>query len=136
VVFTFIPSFAEDILTRGFWYRAARIGWRGAWFVPFSALMFMLNHLYRLGDGLSHCLMLFSFGLAYAVALWRSGSLWLAVGLHWGWNLANALLDRVLPVEVVNTAAAPYLSASVHLALAAMLLAVPRLPSEVHQPRQ
>lgn len=136
VVFTFIPSFAEDILTRGFWYRAARIGWRGAWFVPFSALMFMLNHIYRLGDGPSQCLMLASFGLAYAMALWRSGSLWLAVGLHWGWNLANALLDRVLPVEVVNAAAAPYLSAAVHLALAAMLLAVPKLPSEMHQPRQ
>ena len=80
VVFTFIPSFAEDILTRGFWYRAARIGWRGAWFVPFSALMFMLNHVYRLGDGLSHCLMLAA--SAWPMP-WRCGAV-ARCGLRWG----------------------------------------------------
>lgn len=134
VVLTFVPSLAEDILTRGFWYRASRIAWRGRVFVPVSAALFMLNHVYWLGEGLLECVTLFCFGTAYAVALWRSGSLWLAVGLHGGWNLANSLLDRVLPVEVVDTAHAPLLSAAVHLVLALGLLTIPM--SEVHEERQ
>lgn len=134
MLLTFVPSLAEDILTRGFWYRASRIAWRGKVFVPVSAAIFMLNHVYWLGEGALECITLFCFGVAYAVALWRSGSLWLAVGLHWGWNLANSLLDRVLPVEVVDTAHAPLLSAAVHVVLALGLLTIPK--SEVHDERQ
>ena len=36
---TFVPSIAEDILTRGFWYRASGIAWRrGLAFVAFSRM--------------------------------------------------------------------------------------------------
>lgn len=126
LVSTFVPSIAEDILSRGFWYRAAGIHWRrGLAFVAFSAAYFVLNHLYRLERGPSEWLMIFCMGLAYATALWRTGTLWAAVGLHWGWNLANGLLDPLLPADTVHAHAGAVLSAVVHLLLAALLLAVP-----------
>ncbi|MGE6761272.1 CPBP family intramembrane glutamic endopeptidase [Corallococcus interemptor] len=101
-VSTFVPSVAEDIVARGFWYRAWPVAGQGAGYVVLSAGVFVLTHVYRLGNGPLEWLMLFCTGLAYAAAVARTGSLWGAVGLHWGWNLANALLDLQLDVNAVG----------------------------------
>ena len=130
LVATVVPSLAEDILARGFWYRAAGIRWRhGAAFVAFSAAYFVLNHLYRLQRGPLEWLMLFCFGTAYALALWRSGLLWAALGLHWGWNLANELWALALPLDSADAAGASLLSAAVHLLIAAALCLPGRRPA-------
>ncbi len=124
---TFVASLAEDILTRGFWYRAAGLRWRsGVVFVLASSAIYVLNHIYRLGNGPQEWLLLFCFGLAYAAALWRSGSLWGAVGLHWGWNLGNGLLAVVMPVSATNAHAAAGLSIGAHLLMLLLVLAVPK----------
>ncbi|RKG59054.1 CPBP family intramembrane metalloprotease [Corallococcus sp. AB011P] len=101
-VSTFVPSVAEDIVARGFWYRAWPVAGQGAGYVALSAGVFVLTHVYRLGNGPLEWLMLFCTGLAYAAAVARTGSLWGAVGLHWGWNLANALLDLQLDINAVG----------------------------------
>jgi hypothetical protein len=122
LVGTFVPSLAEDILTRGFWYRASGVRWRrGLVFVAFSSVLYVLNHIYRLERGPLEWAMLFCFGLAYAVALWRSGSLWAAVGLHWGWNLANGLLA----VETLDPRRGAALSAVTHVIVLLIVLALP-----------
>lgn len=124
---TFVPSIAEDILTRGFWYRASGIAWRsGVAFVAFSTLAYVLNHVYRLGNGPLEWVMLACFGIAHATALWRTGSLWAAVGLHWGWNLANAALATVVPMESADTAQVPLLSAAMHLLMTVAVIALTR----------
>ena len=129
---TFVPSLAEDILTRGYWYRAAGIRWRsGALFVLISAGIFVLNHIYRLGNGLQEWLLLFAFGLPYATALWRSGSLWAALGLHWGWNLGNGLQASLMPVELRSAHAGALLSIAAHLAMLAVVLLATRRASKV-----
>ncbi len=132
---TFVPSLAEDILTRGYWYRAAGIRWRsGTLFVLVSATIFVLNHIYRLGNGPQEWLMLFAFGLPYATALWRSGSLWAAVGLHWGWNLGNGLQASLLPVALRSAHGGASLSIAAHLVmLAAVLLAARRASKMVDE---
>lgn len=120
---TFVPSIAEDILTRGFWYRAAGVRWRSGWaFVLLSSTAYVLNHIYRLERGVVEWTLLFCYGLAYATALWRSGTLWAAVGLHWGWNLANGLLA----IDTIDPQRGSALSAVAHLALALLVLALPR----------
>jgi membrane protease YdiL (CAAX protease family) len=124
---TFVPSIAEDILTRGFWYRGAGIAWRrGAAFVAFSSLMYVANHVFRLDQGAAEWTMLACFGIAYATALWRTGTLWAAVGLHWGWNLGNHLGDALVPLDIAAPAASPLLSAAAHLALAGAFLLMTR----------
>ena len=136
---TFVASLAEDILTRGFWYRAAGFRWRsGVAFVLVSSAIYVLNHIYRLGNGPQEWMMLFCFGLAYAAALWRSGSLWGAVGLHWGWNLGNGLLAAVMPVSATDAHAAAWLSIGAHLLMLLLVLALPksRAVSQVVHERQ
>jgi membrane protease YdiL (CAAX protease family) len=136
---TFVASLAEDILTRGFWYRAAGLRWRsGVVFVLVSSAIYVFNHIYRLGNGPLEWLLLFCFGLAYAAALWRSGSLWGAVGLHWGWNLGNGLLAAVMPVSVTDARAAAWFSIGAHLSMLLLVLALPksRAVSQVVHERQ
>jgi uncharacterized protein len=131
---TFFPSIAEDIVTRGFVMRAFP-SLRARWlFIPVSALIFVLNHIYRLASGPAEWAMLFAFGLAYAAALWYSGSLWAALGLHWGWNYAGKLADRLASVDaLVNNSW--LLSASTHLVLLAVVaLLIPRFRAPPSQP--
>lgn len=124
---TFIPSIAEDILARGFWYRGAGIAWRrGIAFVAFSSLAYVANHIFRLDQGAAEWTMLACFGIAYATALWRTGTLWAAVGLHWGWNLGNHLGDALVPLDVAAPATSPLLSAAAHVVLAGALLLMTR----------
>jgi membrane protease YdiL (CAAX protease family) len=119
-VFTFVPSIAEDILTRGFWARVPAWRWSAWRFVLFSSSVYVLNHVYRLGNGPTEWLMLFCFGLAYATALWRTGSLWAAVGLHWGWNFAGAMLGAWW--DDARPGGGWWLSAITHLLLTAICL--------------
>lgn len=120
---TFIPSVAEDILTRGFWLEAARIRWAGWSFILATSLIYVLNHVFHLADPLEW-IRLFCFGLAYATAAWKWRSLWAAVGLHWGWNLSNALLDIFITLN--NTGPAVWLSAGAHLVTAAIIWLWPK----------
>jgi hypothetical protein len=125
LVVTFVPSLAEDLLTRGFLYRATRIAWTPWVFVVVSAVVYLMNHAYRLGTEPATWVMLFCFGLAYATAVVRTGNLWLAVGLHWGWNLANQLIDTVLPYDIATPAWSPLLSAGAHVVMLGVLFAIP-----------
>jgi len=119
---TFIPSVAEDILTRGLVLRAfPRLAQRWT-FILVSAALYVLNHIYRLHKGPAEWGMLFCFGLAYGAALWRTRTLWAAVGLHWGWNLANALLDLFGTTDLAQPALAQFYSGSAHLLLLACVL--------------
>jgi membrane protease YdiL (CAAX protease family) len=122
MVTTFVPSLAEDILTRGFLLRAipVRLGFFA--YVVGSALLYTANHIWRLDWGLSEQLRLFCLGLAYGAAAWRWRSLWGAVALHWGWNLSNALVDQAISFDAADVVASRMLTAGAHLALLAIVL--------------
>ena len=124
LVSTCVPSIAEDILTRGFWYRASGIRWRrGVAFVAFATIVYVLNHVYRLAEGPMEWMRLACFGIAYAIALWRTGSLWAAVGLHWGWNLANGVFAIAWPTVAIDATTSTVFSCLAHLAMALVVFA-------------
>jgi len=126
---TLIPSIAEDIVTRGFLMRALPALSRRRLFIVCSALLFTLNHIYRYQEGALELGRIFCFGLAYAAALYYSRSLWAAVGLHWGWNFAGQLGDRVADIELLDPLFGPALSSLTHLAmLGVVVLAAGRRP--------
>lgn len=121
---TFFPSVAEDIVTRGFLMRAMPALSRRWLFVPASAGLYVLNHIYRLSNGPSEWLTLFCYGLAYGAALFYSRSLWAAIGLHWGWNFTGAYVDQVVPVELVAPALQPLISSAAHVLMLVVVVAV------------
>ncbi len=125
---TFVPSLAEDIIARGFLLRTIPVR-LGLWpYVLASAALFTANHVWRFDWGVSEQVRLFCMGLAYAAAAWRWRSLWAAVALHWGWNLANLLAGTILPLEAAGVVDGRLVTAGMHLVLFAfvMLLPAPR----------
>lgn len=119
---TFIPSVAEDILTRGFLLNVVPVRLNLWSFMLLSALLYTANHIWRFDWGISEQVRLFCLGLAYGAAAWRWRSLWGAVALHWGWNLSNALTDQFIPFETIDVIGGRTISASAHLLLLAIVL--------------
>lgn len=126
LVTTFVPSIAEDILTRGFLLRTFPVRLTGAAYIVGTAVLYTVNHIWRFDWGVSEQVRLLCLGLAYGAAAWRWRNLWAAVGLHWGWNFTNVLADHLMPVETLQIDAARYLSALVNLAMFAIVLLIPK----------
>jgi membrane protease YdiL (CAAX protease family) len=122
---TFLPSVAEDIVTRGFVLRAFPALGRRWLFIAASSALYVLNHIYRLQNGPVEWLMLFCFGLAYAAALYYSRSLWPAIGLHWGWNFAGKLADQAANVDA-QPGFGPGVSMLAHLVMLGIVALVGR----------
>lgn len=53
-----------------------------------SASVDVLNHFWRLDDGLPVLAYLFFLGLSLGLSVVLKKSLWVAVGIHWGANIA------------------------------------------------
>jgi membrane protease YdiL (CAAX protease family) len=132
-VSTFVPSVAEDILTRGFLLRTVPARLTGVSYVVLSALLYTANHVWRFDWGISEQVRLFCLGLAYGAAAWRWRNLWAAVALHWGWNLSNVLLEQLMPADSLSADAGRILSAGINLAVLAIIVLLPA-PSELQEP--
>ena len=130
LVTTFIPSIAEDILTRGFLLRFTSRPLGFGSYVIASAALYTANHIWRLDWGVSEQIRLFCLGLAYAAAAWRMQSLWAAVGLHWGWNLSNSLLSQAWQTTMADPVEGRWISAAVHLILFAFIALYPAASGE------
>lgn len=82
----FFSSFAEDLLTRAYVYRHANGTLPIPILVAVSAGVYVLNHIYRLGEGPGTYGYLFLLGLLYMIPLVKSRQLWLTGAMHWGGN--------------------------------------------------
>ncbi|MGA3131806.1 MAG: CPBP family intramembrane glutamic endopeptidase [Terracidiphilus sp.] len=89
----FLPgAFVEELLFRGYpFFRLARIG------KPIRAAIVMsvwfgLAHLGNREEALIGVLQVVSVGLVYCLAVWRTGSLWWALGAHAAWNWTQSFI--------------------------------------------
>jgi hypothetical protein len=96
---TFLPSLAEDILTRGYVFRHLRPRFGAAALVVLSATIYVLNHWYALGNGPAQLVYLFVLGLMLAVPLAVTRNLWYTVGAHWAGNIVYRFTTDVLTVQ-------------------------------------
>jgi membrane protease YdiL (CAAX protease family) len=72
-----------------------------------SSFIYLVNHIWRLNDGAAVLTYLFVFGIVLAVAVWFTGSLWLAFGIHWGANITFELSTNILKSENQNVSNGP-----------------------------
>lgn len=90
LVMTFFPSIAEDILTRGYFLGHLASLKPVAWMLV-TSVVYVLNHIWRLGEGLPVLSYLFLLGMVLSYCVLLKKSLWLALGIHWGANIAFEL---------------------------------------------
>jgi len=81
-----VVSWQEELLSRGYWFQNLSEGLNPVWGVAISSILFALLHLVNPHMSVSAGLGLFAAGIFLAYARVRSGQLWLAMGLHTGWN--------------------------------------------------
>ena len=83
---------AEEVVFRGYLLRAIG-GWRGpAVGAVVTSVLFALLHALNPNLSLLGLLNILLAGVVFALAVERSGTLWLAVGYHFAWNLAQGPL--------------------------------------------
>src|SRR5688572_14205931 len=83
----FFSSFSEDILTRGYVYFHMKERTGGWWIVFISATIYVLNHIYRLNEGIETYSYLFFLGILYVIPLVLTKRLWITGGMHWAGNI-------------------------------------------------
>jgi uncharacterized protein len=106
LVMTFFPSIAEDILTRGYLYGHLKSLKPIIW-ILLSAVIYVLNHIWRLNDDISVLAYLFLLGLVLSFCVVIMKSLWLAFGIHWGANIAYELSYAGLHLTSIGNKNAP-----------------------------
>lgn len=92
----FIQAGSEELLFRGYFTQLVRRFTKNPYvFIGIPALLFALPHIANvseLGGGLLVATPYMISGLLYAWAAWRTGSLWMALGLHWSNNFTSVVL--------------------------------------------
>jgi len=127
LLMTFFPSIAEDILTRGYLYGHLQRISKSLTFILLSAAFYVLNHIWRLTEGLPVLSYLFILGLALAWALSFTRSLWLTLGIHWGANIAFEMMNTAATTQTVNKSAATWILAACYVLMFVVMLFAGRL---------
>ena len=86
----------EELLFRGYAFQLLiRTLGPFATILP-TSLMFGLMHSANPGVSVLGIINTAAFGILFGYAVWRTGALWLSIGLHFGWNVALPLLGSNL----------------------------------------
>jgi CAAX protease family protein len=83
----------EELLLRGYALRTLEMTFNRSVGVVATALLFGLFHLGRAQVSVPAVLNIFLMGCLLALVCVRTGSLWSAIGLHFGWNSSLYLFD-------------------------------------------
>ena len=98
---TLLPSLAEDILTRGYLHAFWPEKWKLNWLVPVSAVVYVSNHIFRIGKP-DVMLYLFILGLLLMWSYYKTGTLWLTLGIHWGSNIAYQFFVNLVSTHSIR----------------------------------
>lgn len=88
----FIQSTSEEIWCRGFLYE--RLHERYPLFIAvlINGILFGAMHLLNDGAGFISILSIVVCGISYSLVRWYTGSIWIVMGIHTGWNFTQAFL--------------------------------------------
>ena len=83
----FVPAaLVEELMFRGYpFFRLAR-AINPTWAAVVMSLLFGAAHLGNTGESVLGIAQVVAVGLVFCLAIWRTGSLWWALGAHAGWN--------------------------------------------------
>lgn len=95
IVLTFLSSASEDLLTRGYVFKYLPGNFSVSALVIISSVVYVLNHIWRIGDGYTQWVMLSIMGLTYAIPFAATKSLWFTIGCHWGWNTVSLFKNQI-----------------------------------------
>ena len=92
-VCVFIQSSSEEVVDRAYYYQVLRKGYPSPWFaIIISAAVFSFMHIFNPGFTLLSFLNILASGILFALSVYYFDSLWMAFGIHTGWNFTQSIL--------------------------------------------
>ena len=85
-------SLLNDIMIRGYTLALCSKTSLMRWYVPAATLLYVLDDLWNEGPSFINILFSALLGLAFAWTVYKTGSIWMSFGLHWGGNLTYRLM--------------------------------------------
>ena len=85
-------SLLNDIMIRGYTLAFCRNGSTMRWYVPAATALYVLDDFWNGDASLVNILFSALLGLAFAWTVYKTGSIWMSFGLHWGGNLVYRLM--------------------------------------------
>lgn len=92
-------SFSEDILTRGTVFSLLNGKAKTGWIIFISSTLYLLNHIYRLNDGLETLSYLFLLGVLFVIPLIITKKLWITGFMHWSGNTFFFVSHNVIQTD-------------------------------------
>jgi membrane protease YdiL (CAAX protease family) len=92
-------SFSEDVFTRGVIFAHLKAKISPHLLILFSAVIYLLNHIYRLDDGPDTLLYLFLLGIVLCIPLVFTKNLWLTGFIHWSGNTFFFVTHQLIQTE-------------------------------------
>ncbi len=99
----FLPSLAEDIVTRAYIYAHWPPKYSSTAFIIFSAMVYVLNHVHKLTNGPAILVYLLVTGISLAIPLVVTRSLWYTLGVHWACNIVYRITTDVAPTKTIGS---------------------------------
>lgn len=103
----FFTSFSEDILTRGLIFAHFNTKLNTLLLVLIASVVYVLNHIYRLTDGLETLLYLFLLGIIFILPVVYTKNLWFTGGMHWAGNIFFYFSHNIIETETTNHIISP-----------------------------
>ncbi|WP_431212629.1 CPBP family intramembrane glutamic endopeptidase [Puia sp. P3] len=103
----FLSSCSEDILTRGYIYfhLKERIG--NLPVILVSALVYWLNHIYKLGTGPGNWIYIILLGVIFMIPVMITRSLWFTTAMHWAGNSVFFVTHQAIDTETLPSRLQP-----------------------------
>lgn len=95
----FFSSFSEDVLTRAYVFKHLKHRIKTVYIILISALIYVLNHIYRLTDGPETYLYLFLLGVLFMIPLIKTQQIWTTGAVHWGYNCTFYFTHELIRVK-------------------------------------
>jgi hypothetical protein len=95
----------EEIAMRGYVLSTLARGLNFRWAAVISSGVFMLLHLPNGGESVMGLIQVFLIGIAFSFSVWRTGTIWWALGYHAAWDWAQSFLFGVADSGLVTPGA-------------------------------
>ena len=103
----FVQSSSEELVERAFYFQTLKKGYRSKWVAIIgNSLAFCLMHVGNKGVNSLALLGIFFSGIMFSLTVYFFDSLWMAFGIHTGWNFTQSILlglpnsGKVVPYSI------------------------------------
>ncbi|MBS4174744.1 CPBP family intramembrane glutamic endopeptidase [Bacillus sp. FJAT-49736] len=92
----FIASFLNDIIIRGYIFGHLKKRMNGKWIFIISLFLYAVDDSWNEGFSLSNTLFSLAVGLSLTYAYYRTQSIWVDTGIHWGLNVCYGIFNGMI----------------------------------------